>query len=252
MTTIVKPETYGRMGNFLFQAAAAMGYAWRHGLEFTVPDTTKKPRSNPIYLQHLVNPKWDPNAPLVIIKEQGFPYRELEWREEWRGQRNIVLDGYWQSEKYFKDYRKQVIEAFGFMWRMRKGTVSVHVRRGDYLKWTRKHPQVTEKWYRSAMEKFPGFTFHFFSDDIAWCKKAFGKQKWCKFSEGMTEVEDLQLMSQCEHHICSCSTFSWWGAWLNENPDKKVIMPKLWFVPGWSGTTEQDLRDIVPSSWERF
>jgi len=56
-------------------------------------------------------------------------------------------------------------------------------------------------------------------------------------------------MSCCEHHICSASTFSWWGAWLSQNPNKKVIMPKLWFIPGWGG---HDVKDVVPPEWIRI
>lgn len=247
MSGMVKPLTYGRMGNFLFQAATAIGYALRHDLPFTLPDTTKNPKWNPIYLQHLVNPKWDPSLPEVELTETTHAFQDLPFRNSWR-QCNIVLDGYWQSEKYFKDFRLDILRIFGFKWAPVTGLVSVHVRRGDYLKLTQKHPPIGVSWYHAAMAKFPGCHFMFFSDDIQWCRDNFGHRKDVVFSDGINEEDDLMAMSWCEHHICSASTFSWWGAWLDWNPSKRVIMPALWFVPGHGNL---DIKDIVPAEWER-
>lgn len=245
---MVKPKTYGRFGNFLFQAAAAMGYAWRHGMEFTLPNTTNSMRDNPIYLQHLVNPKWKENLPKVTLSEGPFCYQDLPFQEGWRNH-NIILDGYWQSEKYFKEFRDRIIEAFGYPWSMLNGFVSVHVRRTDYLRLRKKHPFISKEWIDEAMKKFPGHHFIFFSDDTKWCRENYGDRKDVTISEGRNEVDDLVYMSTCEHQICSASTFSWWGAWLNQNPKKRIIMPKHWFMPGHGGL---DTKDIVPLEWERL
>jgi len=248
---MVKPKTYGRLGNFLFQVAAAAAYAWRHNLEFTVPDKTSDAKHNPIYLQHLVHPKWNPKLPQQIVEEKGFAWQEIPFREIWRD-KNIILDGYWQSEKYFKHYRKRILDTFGFGY-MKLDCVSVHVRRGDYLTIKKgdmfKHPPVPKEWLEKAMRQFPQWKFYFFSDDIAWCKKEFGDRDNCSFSENKTEIQDLETMSWCSHHICSASTFSWWGAWLDQNPDKRVIMPNHWLTPGWGGL---DTKDVVPEEWERL
>jgi hypothetical protein len=99
------------------------------------------------------------------------------------------------------------------------------------------------------MNKFPGYHFIFFSDDIPWCIQTFGHRKDVTFSAGRKEMEDLQYMSTCEHHVCSASTFSWWGMWLNRNPNKRVIFPKLWFTPNWGGL---DTKDIVPEWCEKL
>jgi len=112
-----------------------------------------------------------------------------------------------------------------------------------------KHPPVTKEWYERAMEQFPGAEFLFFSDDIEWCKTTFGARSDCRFSEGLDEESDLEKMSGCEHHICSASTFSWWGAWLNQNVEKQVIMPAHWITSGWANL---DTSDIVPPEWERL
>lgn len=246
--TFVKPHTYGRMGNFLFQAATAMAYAWRHNINFTLPNTTLNKKANPIYLQHLVDNSWNPHVASVTITEKGHAFQELPFQEEWLG-KTIYLDGYWQSEKYFKNFRARVIQTMGYPWHPMPGFVSVHVRRGDYLRLKTKHPPVPISWIENAMAQFPGFHFVFYSDEIQWCKNHFGHRRDVTFSKGDNVVADLCGMANCEHHICSASTFSWWGAWLNQNPNKRVIMPKLWFVPGHGGL---DVSDIVPTEWERI
>ena len=247
MSGMVKPRTYGRMGNFLFQAAAAMGYAWRHGMEFTLPHTTNDVRHNPIYLQHLVRKDYNPGLGVITLRESSHSYTELSFEERWRTS-NIILDGYWQTEKYFKEFRSQILDAFGYPWKLNVGYVSVHVRRGDYLQLTKKHPPVPREWIENAMAMFPGYQFLFFSDDLTWCRQTFQHRGDVEFHQGEDEVEDLVGMTQCEHHICSASTFSWWGAWLNRNPEKRVIIPKDWFVPGYRG---MDTRDIVPPEWTK-
>lgn len=245
---MVKPLTYGRMGNFLFQVACAITYAWRHGLEFTIPNTTKDPRNNPIYLQHLVNPRWDPALPSVQIVEQSHAFQVLPFQEAWRD-KNIILDGYWQTEKYFLEFRDRLLETFAYPWEPWKGIVSFHVRRGDYLRLAYKHPPVSLDWMHRAMALFPGYHFLFFSDDIKWCQSVFGDRKDVTFSTGKSIEEDLIRMSWCEHHICSASTFSWWGAWLNRNPQKRILMPDWWFTPGYQRI---NTKDIVPTHWERL
>lgn len=240
-------DNRGRCGNFLFEAAAAMAYAWKHGLEFTVPATTKDARWNPIFLPHLVNPDYDPSLPITTLREVAHTFQALPFKEEWR-HRNIVLHGYWQTEKYFLEYRDRILETFGFPWEPWQGIVSVHVRRGDYLTLKEKHPEVTVDWYLEAMSKFEGFNFQFFSDDIPWCRSTFGHRNDVSFSTGTSEIEDLISGSCCEHHVCSASTFSWWQAWLGRNPNKRIVIPKNWFMPG----RREDTRDIVPASWEKL
>jgi len=246
---MVIPFTVGRMGNFLFQAAATIGYARRHHLDFTMPFEPWPPRGDPIYLSHLRDPDYDNTLPTKIVKEKVFHYHEIPFDEKWIKGHNILLEGYWQSEKYFKKFRTEILALFDFDWELKPGHVSVHVRRTDYLKWVKKHPRVPVTWIMHAMERFPGYRFEFYSDDIEWCQEYFGDREDCSFSVGKSEVEDLTAMSCCEHHICSASTFSWWGAWLNQNPNKMVIMPKLWFVPGWGG---HDTKDIIPPEWLRI
>lgn len=236
---------FGRMGNVLFQSANMVALALRHNQELSVPNRTNDPFWNPLYLQHLVNPKWEQGREDVLINENGMHYQPIEWKDNWND-KQVVLNGYWQSEKYFKEYRNEILYLFGFPYEKKEGYVSVHVRRGDYLHLTMKHPPVPKEWYENAMKMFPGYKFKFFSDEIAWAQKEFGHRNDCEFSVGNTSEVNLGLISCCEHHINSSSTFSWWGSWLNRNENKKIITPKDWFVPGWEG---MDTRDIIPNEW---
>lgn len=235
----------GRMGNYLFELATAMGYAFKNNIEYTAPFITLHEFWNPIYLKHLQNPKYNPNLPQAVIREYQHQYQELPFNESWRDV-NIVLSGYWQTEKYFKNYRQQILDAFNYEWNLNKGLVSVHVRRGDYITFSEKHPAVPVEWYEEAMSMFPDKKFVFFSDDIEWCKENFKHRNDCSFSEGRSIEEDLIEISQCEHHINSSSTYSWWGAWLNRNEDKKIYTPKLWFTENWGNL---NVDDIVPETW---
>lgn len=239
---MIQPRFFGRMGNVLFQGATAIGLALKYGVEFSVPNRTNDNYFNPLYLQHLVNPKWEQGREDVLINENGVhEYHEIEWKNEWKD-KQVALDGYWQSEKYFQEYRDEILYLFNFPYEKKDGYVSVHVRRGDYLHLRDKHPEVTKGWYENAMSLFPGYRFKFFSDDITWCINEFSGRDDCEFSVGNTPEINIGLMSCCEHNISSSSTFGWWGAWLNRNQDKKVYIPKLWFVEGYSVND----KDIVP------
>jgi hypothetical protein len=260
MKSIVTFKPVGRLGNFLFEAASAFGYAAENRIDWSVPTTTNDAYWNPIYLQHLAHHRLSVPAKAVPIREKTFAWHKREFRPEWATGHLIVLEGYWQTEKYFAKYRDRLLRAFAYPWKSCAGLVSVHVRRGDYLTIKRgamlKHPPVTGEWYRRQMAKFPGKQFVFFSDDIAWCRKEFAEDPNVQFAADLVwgidgykgEEVDLVAGSWCEHQICSASTFSWWQAWLNQNPKKRVIMPQHWITPGWS---DLDMKDIVPREWER-
>ncbi len=246
-----KPQ--GRLGNFLFIAATMIAYAKKHGIEFSMPGVTNNQFWNPLCFPHLINPKWREGGDGTIVHEQTlFKHDELPFQESWRD-RQILLNGYFQNPKYFEEYREEILRVLNFPWELKEGTVSIHVRRGDYLTLTEKHPPVPIRWIYDAMGFFESekraYNFVFFSDDIAWCKEKFGYRFDCSFVEGGDELSDLIKLSQCEHHINSASTFSWWGAWLNQNQNKKVIVPKQWHTPSHSNEWTEE---IIPKDWIRI
>ena len=107
--------------------------------------------------------------------------------------------------------------------------VSIHVRRGDYIKLQNYHLLLPKKYYDKAISLFKDCFFIIFSDDIEWCKLNINSIN-VYFSECNQDYIDLFLMSKCHHNIISNSSFSWWGAYLNKNINKKVVCPSKWFA----------------------
>lgn len=186
-----------------------------------------------------------------------------------------LLTGYFQSEQYFSDIKDEVREAFRFRLKNAEGNgageadetsgivlapeqkellsriqsceaVSVHIRRGDYLSAQNQAMFggiCDDAYYDRAIaemkRRLPGAVFFFFSNDTDWVKAHYQGENYV-VAEGNGEDAgflDLFLMSRCRHHIMANSSFSWWGAWLDDNPDKIVIAPKKWF-------NDRECRDI--------
>lgn len=178
------------------------------------------------------------------------------------------LMGYWQSEKYFKDFEQNIRSDFSFKAildgenletsvRMQGcNSVSLHVRRGDYVTHapTAKILNVCPiDYYHKAItniaEQIPSPYFFVFSDDQEWVRSNLNipfPAEYIDRNRGMHSHIDMHLMSLCKHQIIANSTFSWWGAWLNQNPGKIVIAPRNWFC---NGTNDEDL---IPQQWTRL
>jgi hypothetical protein len=175
---------------------------------------------------------------------------------------NIYLDGYWQNEKYFYKYRKVILDAFTPKGSFSEKTenydkqisnsesISVHIRRGDYLK----HDKIGVlpiEYYHKAINHFiiqePACIFYVFSNDIQWCKESFKEVKNIVFIDNTeSEIADLWLMSHCKNNITANSSFSWWGAWLNNNPNKTIVSPKKWMK------VNPKNHKWVPDEWLQF
>ena len=159
---------------------------------------------------------------------------------------NCTFVGYWQSEKYFKDIRKKLLKLYSFKNLepnllkfgnyIRNKYISVHVRRGDYLKYDLFHTFQIDYYYK-AMEYvsriMPGVPFVFFSNDMEWVKYHFNKTNIiiceAKLFEHYEDWYDMYFMTLCRGNIIANSSFSWWGAWLNKNTAPVVLAPNKWF-----------------------
>jgi len=184
---------------------------------------------------------------------------------------NSILVGHWQSEKYFLSIKNQIIEYFSFAKEANiyysqiikslskmENTVSIHVRRSDYLndKTTLAfHGLCSLEYYENAISymnsKISQPFYIVISDDIEFCKNNFQNIDNKLFIENNmgADYEDLRLMNLCKHNIIANSSFSWWGAWLNQNPDKIVIAPKQWFA---NEEMQAQTQDLIPESWIRM
>lgn len=155
-------------------------------------------------------------------------------------------DIYLQDPKYFEKYANEIKALYGdITWTGDEMNeyVSIHVRRGDYSGNSFYVDLSRSGYYRKAIEEFPDRKFMIFSDDIEFCRGRFIGDQYT-FSEGKTELEDLNLMMHCNGHIIANSTFSWWGAWLGKG---KTIAPsvKNWYSDGVE-------RTVCPKEWIRL
>ncbi len=173
------------------------------------------------------------------------------------------LNGYWQSEKYFKDIseiiRKELTVKEPLLDKNKEVfkeidsciSVSLHIRRTDYLN-SNIHVPCGLEYYMNAVKFFLDIEekthFFVFTDDKEWVRKNFKLN--CQFTivehnDSDKNYEDLRLMTFCKHNIIANSTFSWWGAWLNTNPDKRVLAPSKWF----NDKAYSNSKDVIPSAW---
>ncbi len=179
--------------------------------------------------------------------------------------KNCVFVGYWQTEKYFTDIKDKLVQKFKFanvglalsdFAEKLSGEVyvSVHVRRGDYLTYADSYMGIcTCDYYQAAIEyirsREPNARFIFFSDDMDWVKNNIFVSEAVFFEKNLFDNYedwfDLYLMTRCKHNILANSSFSWWGAWLNQNEGKIVIAPDKWI--GYSDTP-----DIWCDGWIRL
>ncbi len=181
------------------------------------------------------------------------------------------LHGYWQCERYFRDYtdvlrrdlqinippspaNAVILEEIG-----KSNAVSLHIRRGNYVTvplFNSILGTCSLEYYARGMEhiskRVSNPVFYVFSDDISWAKenlKGNYSFVFVDINDAKHDYEDLRLMQNCKHHIIANSTFSWWGAWLNPSTDKIVIAPAKWFADPEKNKTAAYL---VPGNWTKF
>lgn len=202
---------------------------------------------------------------IEYIKEKEYSFQQnfLKLPDD------IYLDGYWQSEKYFLDIENIIRKEFSTVnpltstsqdlaERIRNcEAVSLHVRRGDYVsdpKTNSVHGVCGIEYYCNAIDMISKNVespyFFVFSDDPDWaCHniKPNAPTVYVRHEDNSKDYEDICLMSMCKHNIIANSSFSWWGAWLNENPEKIVIAPKKWF-----NSKDMDTCDLLPDKWHKL
>ncbi len=195
------------------------------------------------------------SSPVVLQNKFDFHSEYLNFRKP------KYLDGYWQSEKYFGAYFDIIRNDFKFPQLNVKNkdyadkiqqteSVSIHIRMGDYVNHPLHGGICTLDYYKMAIEKINSKiatpNFFIFSNDVEWCKRNLQIENaiYVTGNDGENSFRDMQLMSMCKHNIIANSSFSWWGAWLNSNPDKIIIAPNKWFNDPTINT-----KDLLPDSW---
>lgn len=254
---MITMKVMGGLGNQLFQWACAKSLKKRYNYELRYDFSSYKNdgfgRSLELNdidnLQLCTSESTQEKPRLQVIQDAfnyslfskiNFSYKDVEY----------ILQGYWQSEKYFSNVSEEVRKELSPSVKIETldNSVSLHVRRTDYLGIQHIHPVQTVEYYQNAIDEIgPVDKIYVFSDDISWCETNL-KFNNMEFVRNNTAIFDMWKMSTCTHNIIANSSFSWWGAWLNNNPNKKVIAPLKWFGDGASYSG----RDIIPTSWKRI
>lgn len=235
---------WGYLGNQMFRYAALRGIAKIKGADWHISHSGK--------LTSVGNPLLEnsaPGYPAPFCKERIYGY-DPDWVDSLPP--HVEIFGYFQSWKYFQNAQEEIRQAFDFSRHKTSvqnlsGHVSLHIRRGDYLSHSGFH-HLGDDYYESAMERFPDRQFAVFTDDPHWVHLKYAYRKNMTIIHYENEALDMGAMTMCEHHIIANSTFSWWGAWLGKNPQKRVIAPRQWF----DSSLGYDDKDLIPPEWERI
>jgi len=249
----------GGLCNTLFKLSAAISTALDNKVEYLFSNEFVRVGYDPDYSEFKNNIYRNINFidtlpdNYVNYSEKNFSYNNIEYVKG----TNLLLNGYYQSEKYFINNKDFILNLFKPTDEIKnniinkvdgiQNSISIHVRRGDYLNLPDYHPQQPIEYYKNAVNFF-GLEKNYviFSDDIN------GAMELLDFIPNKKAVSlgedylDLYAMSLCEHNIICNSTFGWWGAYLNENVNKKVIGPKIWFGPN---LKNHNTKDIIPEEW---
>jgi|GEM_PF-805955 len=247
----------GRLGNKLFGYASMIGISNKWGHELSLPDWGYSD-----YFEH----------PFPIGELKGFEYHEttFHYNQEYVDTLKDIdcdynLKGYLQSEKYWKhcegkvrkaltfkaDFADQIRHPFEQVFE--KATIAISIRRGDYVGNSNYVNLGILHYIQALFIHFPDWEQHniiVFSDDIPYCRVHFDCLPNVYFSENNSDIEDICLMSQCDHFIIANSTFSFWGAYLGEKAGTKVVRP----VQHFAGTLKDkcDIKDYYPERWIAF
>lgn len=226
--------------------------------------------ADPYYVEKYMDNRMDVlsklRRKLGLYKKTYYPEKIIGFDENLSNRYNVIFDGYWQSELYFKHLEREIRNDFKFrnelLGKNKKisliieksnNSVSLHVRRGDYLnpEFYKKFGSVCdETYYRKACNyinsQLDNPIYFIFSNDIDWCREniKINNANFVDWNLGDNAYIDMQLMSMCEHNIIANSSFSWWGAWLNKNPNKIVVAPSKWF-----NDKSAIINKLIPEKW---
>lgn len=277
-------EMSGGLGNQMFQYALYLSFIAK-GIDVKLDTSFYKDKNQTLRkleISKFTNVIIKEATRIEVIKNKGFSNRVLKslyfgnnyvenldkgYQPEIFDLENAYISGYWQCEKYFKDIRSYILNAFDFEVAMRNASifelcekiktmnaVSLHIRRSDYLNEANYKIYgdiCTKQYYENAIsyirKRIKEPHFFVFSDDIEWCKKNSLLNEKMTFvdSSGWDNVTDMYLMTLCKYHIIANSSFSWWGAWLGVNEDKLVIAPEKWF-------NNHEHTDMICEDWVRL
>ena len=272
----------GRLGNQMFEYATLRGIAAKHGYSWCIPPFYVKGIENYslnqcFKLGSITEKNLNYIENIRYLQERFFHF-DQELFDNCPD--NVSLHGFFQSEKYFKHISDEIRKDFTFLDEHLEPCkefisqfdgqepIMLHVRRGDpnlvdprgfkwaYVNCSDQHPVQPLEYYQNALSHFnDDQPIIVFSDSPEWVKEQeffdndrfFISEPQDKYDDGSyLPYTDLCLMSLCSHAIIANITMSWWGAWLQTNPNKKVVAPKMWFGPAYA---DKDSTDLYLEDW---
>lgn len=250
---------HGRFGNQLFQYATLYSVAKTNGYKFGVPYLHRNEHFDICLKDCFDNLTAEDSSYSTYYKTNQFLYNDTRYNPEvFDVKDNTDIKGYFQSEKYFKKYRNELLFEFEFKKEilskaqnfkniLKNEVISVHVRLGDYESLQDVYPKCTENYYLTALEMLPkDATIIIFSDEPKKAIELFKKvNRPHILSDGTDRYVDMCTMTLCDYHIIANSSFSWWGAWMSNS--KKVISPSKWYGRAPGAPKEWD--DIYCPEW---
>lgn len=243
MITFSRLNTSLGIGNRLFQLAATIAHAKRMGTKAVFPKWKYSDRIYPNLVDESLGYPYRGGERYV---EPHFHYAPIDERD------NLDLWGFFQSEKYFENAKEEIFAEI-LKTRsndpiLRANSCAVHVRRGDYLQKKYGHIILDVDYYEKAIEEMGYHYYHFFSDDIEWCKRNFpSKYHYTTSFQPMGDpLDDLLYMSKFDGIICANSTFSLWSAFLSGHDN--VIVPNRWFEE----SAKINESDLVPARYKKI
>lgn len=272
----------GGLGNQMFQYAMAKNYSLLHGIPLRIDTSYLEKRDRgtgfvyrdyELDLLSVDDPRWKSSDNCTTIREPHFhysnqPYQHAEQILTANPGENIMFEGYWQTPKYFHENTEAIRRLFKHKDSIgsKKGifkemvnqidsceSVMINIRRTDYLN-NNFHGVMGLDYINHAVKilksSLNNLNFFVFSDDLSWCKNNIRLKNIIFVGHeyaGEKFEYYFQLMKRCKHHIIPNSTFAWWAAWLNDNPDRHVIAPEKWFTDSSINTN-----DLIPDKWIRI
>lgn len=260
MITFSKLGKHGNLGNQLFQLASLRGLATKYGCDMVVPPW----RYASYFLQP---PEMGTVAPDLLVEEPYYHYTPEFWDEYARDFRdkNVDILGWLQSERYWEDCNEQVRDMFRFNKELvqhvrarfrkvlTKETIAISIRRGDFATHPGFYLLPLEYYLQALQAHFPEHAkkhIIIFSDDFAFCKTFIRRSANVFFASGADAIEQLCLMSLCDHFIISNSSFSWWGAWLGEQAGSIIVRSPFHLAGDMLKTF--DNKDYYPARWQVY
>jgi len=242
-----------RFGNQLFFVSATIGIAIKNNTSYGF--SSQMGHSGINYQSIFKNDlPITSTIPTNKFYQNGFGYEDIVTED-------AEIIGYFQSEKFFKhcediiknqfEFKEDVIEYVKKEFPNISNSLTIHIRRGDYVNQPNHHPVVPVSYYEKIITDISKEyeNIFVFSDDESWVKEKFVGEKYIFPSfNSNNDLNCFVLMSLAKDNIIGNSTYSWWAAWLNKNENKKVYTPtyKQWFGPSYSNL---DTKDLIPDKW---